>query len=325
MDFRFTEDQQNLIEAARTFFKAEHTLEYMRHIREGKTASLWTECAELGLFALMASEEMGGMEQSLQVMAAIAEIAGYVAFSEPFVETAGIIIPLLTEMKNQDKISEIIAGHTRIGLLAQDFSRNHQADACDMFIKIAQNNELIDKNDVLLEKRKSIDPLRHLFEVSLKNPSPLSCHKLASWHGAVLTAAQLCGLAHRMIDLSVEYAKERQQFGQAIGAFQAVKHQLATAYTQIEFTRPIILLAASKNTHVVHQAKIAAIDTAFLAAETALQIHGGIGYTFESSLHLFMKRAWALCGEWGDRNFHMNQLEDIIFDDNALLGPGTTF
>jgi alkylation response protein AidB-like acyl-CoA dehydrogenase len=62
-----------------------------------------------------------------------------------------------------------------------------------------------------------------------------------------------------------------------------------------------------------------------LAAETAIQVHGGMGYTFEVSLHMFMKRAWALCGEWGDRNHHINILETMILADDAELGPGTTF
>ena len=75
----------------------------------------------------------------------------------------------------------------------------------------------------------------------------------------------------------------------------------------------------------MHTAKIAAIDTAMLAAETAIQVHGGMGYTYEVDLHLFMKRAWALCGEWGDRNYHMKKLEDMILDGDADIGPGTSF
>jgi alkylation response protein AidB-like acyl-CoA dehydrogenase len=75
----------------------------------------------------------------------------------------------------------------------------------------------------------------------------------------------------------------------------------------------------------VHQAKVSSIDTAMLAAETAIQVHGGMGYTFEVSLHMFMKRVWALCGEWGDRSHHINILEAMILADDAELGPGTTF
>jgi len=87
----------------------------------------------------------------------------------------------------------------------------------------------------------------------------------------------------------------------------------------------IIELAAIKGGPATHNAKISAIDTAMLAAETAIQVHGGMGYTYEVDLHLFMKRTWALCGEWGDRNYHMKKLEDYLLGGEADLGPGTTF
>ena len=168
----------------------------------------------------------------------------------------------------------------------------------------------------------SIDPLRNLVKGKGGNDKNIDS---VNFYGAVLTAAQLIGLSKRMLDMSVDYAKDRHQFGKPIGSFQAVKHQLANVHTQIEFTRPIIHLAAIKGGMAVHNAKVAAIDTAMLAAETAIQVHGGMGYTFEVDLHLFMKRAWALCGEWGDRNYHMKKLEDYILEGDAELGPGHTF
>ena len=174
---------------------------------------------------------------------------------------------------------------------------------------------------------KSIDPLRNLGVGKFNYGSPEGTPATGTGHenGAVLTAAQLIGLSKRMVDMSVEYAKDRHQFGKPIGSFQAIKHHLATVHTQIEFTRPMVQLAAIQGGGAVHTAKIAAIDTAMLAAETAIQVHGGMGYTYEVDLHLFMKRAWALCGEWGDRNYHMKKLEDMILDGDADIGPGTSF
>ena len=87
----------------------------------------------------------------------------------------------------------------------------------------------------------------------------------------------------------------------------------------------MVHLAAIQGGRAVHTAKVAAIDTAMLAAETAIQVHGGMGYTFEVDLHLFMKRAWALCGEWGDRNYHMKKLEEMVLEGDEPLGAGTTF
>jgi alkylation response protein AidB-like acyl-CoA dehydrogenase len=129
--------------------------------------------------------------------------------------------------------------------------------------------------------------------------------------GALGTAAQLIGLARRMLDITVGYVTERQQFGVPIGSFQAVKHHLADARIALEFARPLTYRAAwsmaeddpAAPVHV-SMAKSAANDAAILAAKKALQCHGAMGYSFEYDLHLFMKRAWALAQTWGDSAWH---------------------
>ena len=154
----------------------------------------------------------------------------------------------------------------------------------------------------------------------------------AARRGAVFSAAELLGLAAAMIDMSKYYAAERKQFGVAIGTFQAVKHHLSTAFTKLEFARPVVYRAATSlaekgarsSMHVAH-AKIAAGDAAINAAEAAIQVHGGIGYTFEADLHLWMKRVWALTGLWGDRNYHMRVVDEAVLDGQLPIGPAATF
>ncbi|MHB1775264.1 MAG: acyl-CoA dehydrogenase family protein [Acidimicrobiales bacterium] len=125
--------------------------------------------------------------------------------------------------------------------------------------------------------------------------------------GAVTAAAQLLGLADRMITMSAAYAVDRHQFGRPIGSFQAVKHLLADARVRLEFARPATYRAAESlarrrpgRSVDAAMAKSLASDAADIAARVALQVHGAIGYTFECDLHLFMKRAWALSASWGD-------------------------
>lgn len=323
MDFRFTEDQQDLIDAAKSVFDGENTVERMRAMSAGEDVpKLWPQLSELGLFGIMINEDLGGLEQPLVVMAGIAEAAGYFGLPEPLVEIAGITLPLLAEMGENDLAQAVISATTPVGFLSPLVPHSVYANFCEKFVLTSKDGgKLVSKEDVGLEDLKSIDPLRSIFK-----PSQLGeQYSKADSYGAILTAAQLVGLSQRMVDMSVDYAKERQQFGKPIGSFQALKHHLATVYTQIEFTRPMVHLAALKGGNAVHTAKIAAIDTAMLAAETAIQVHGGMGYTFEVDLHLFMKRAWALCGEWGDRNYHMKKLEDLILNGEADLGPGQTF
>jgi len=297
MDFRFTQDQQDLIDAAKAVFDGENTVERMRAmVADEEVADLWPQFEELGLLGLMAPESAGGLGQPLVVMAAVAEAAGYAGLSEPYVEMAGISVP-------HAKDDELLEPKRRA-------VRSHLRQYIDA--SLLETGEAV----------TSIDPLRNLLKAADGNDENI---KSINYYGAILSAAQLIGLSKRMLDMSIDYAKDRHQFGKAIGSFQAVKHQLANVHTQIEFTRPIIELAAIKGGPATHNAKISAIDTAMLAAETAIQVHGGMGYTYEVDLHLFMKRTWALCGEWGDRNYHMKKLEDYLLGGEADLGPGTTF
>ncbi len=113
-----------------------------------------------------------------------------------------------------------------------------------------------------------------------------------------------------MLAQATEYAKIRTQFGQPIGAFQAIKHQLANCAVAIEFAKPVVWRAAAAlqdgvataPVHVSH-AKVAATDAAMLTAETAIQVHGAMGYTYEVDLHFWMKRTWALGGRMGKPGF----------------------
>jgi alkylation response protein AidB-like acyl-CoA dehydrogenase len=125
------------------------------------------------------------------------------------------------------------------------------------------------------------------------------------------SAALLIGLADRMLALTALYAKERHQFGRAIGSFQAVKHHLANARVALEFARPATYraawsLATAQPTlsHDASMAKAMASDAADLAARVALQVHGAIGYTWECDLHFFLKQTWALSRAWGDAATH---------------------
>jgi alkylation response protein AidB-like acyl-CoA dehydrogenase len=132
--------------------------------------------------------------------------------------------------------------------------------------------------------------------------------------------------------MATDYAKVRKQFGQPIGGFQAIKHLLANVAVGLEFARPVVWRAAyalqhgeqHAATHVSH-AKLAAIDVAMLAAETAIQVHGAMGYTYEVDLHYWMKRTWALAGAWGDANFHQHRLDHAVLGGLMPVGPGTTF
>jgi alkylation response protein AidB-like acyl-CoA dehydrogenase len=138
---------------------------------------------------------------------------------------------------------------------------------------------------------------------------------MLSDQAALGTAAELVGLADRMITIAADYAKERKQFGRPIGSFQAVKHLLAGAQVKLEFARPVTYGAAWSSAHRepdasrrASMAKAYAAEAATEAARVSLQVHGAIGYTWECDLHLFLKRAWALAPAWGDAAEHRSKV-----------------
>jgi alkylation response protein AidB-like acyl-CoA dehydrogenase len=160
----------------------------------------------------------------------------------------------------------------------------------------------------------SVDGARRVFEVrgtgNAQSPDALAA---AFDRGAIGLAAQQCGLAQRMLDLTAEYAKERRQFGVPIGSFQAVKHHLANARVALEFARPLVYRAAATLDPVhASMAKSKADEAALTTAKVALQCHGAIGYTTEYDLHLYMKRAWVLARSSGDARFHRDRVGAAI-------------
>jgi alkylation response protein AidB-like acyl-CoA dehydrogenase len=136
---------------------------------------------------------------------------------------------------------------------------------------------------------------------------------------ALGTAAQLVGVAARMVDMAVAHVKERHQFGVPVGSYQAVKHHLANAHLRNEYARPAVYRAAyaltqheQTRSRDVSFAKAYGNEAAAFAAKVALQCHGAIGYSFEYDLHLWMKRAWVLQAAWGDTAFHRTRVADAI-------------
>ncbi len=123
-----------------------------------------------------------------------------------------------------------------------------------------------------------------------------------------------------MLERTVEYAKEREQFGKPIGSFQAVKHHLATVALRLEYARPVVdrgaytLVHGGDTRRDSSMAMAFAAEAAHLAGRTVLQVHGAIGYTVEYDLHLWMKRVWALESAWGDAAFHREQVARRVLD-----------
>ncbi|MFD4529809.1 acyl-CoA dehydrogenase family protein [Streptomyces sp. NPDC058470] len=156
--------------------------------------------------------------------------------------------------------------------------------------------------------RPSLDPARRLTlprprpggELLATGPQVTHAAAQALTWARLATAAQALGVGLALLDRTVEYVKQRTQFGVPIGSFQAVKHQLADAKIALEFARPLLFGAAlSMEPADVAAAKVTAGEAAYATARTALQLHGAIGYTAEYDLSLWLTKARALRTAWG--------------------------
>lgn len=314
MDFRFTDDQLTLAQGARDYLAGTHGPEVLRRLDaahengEGnRDPAIWRGLVEMGLTGLLVPEEHGGLGMGLVEAALIAAECGRACLAEPLVDTAFVGVPWLVSEGRTDRLEAIVAGSQKVAL----------PHAINPWVADGGGDELT-----------SVDPLRQLGSArGNAGAEPLLLNL-----GALMSAAQLVGIADAMLSQAVEYAKIRTQFGQPIGAFQGIKHQLATCSVAIEFAKPVVWRAAqalqdgigSAPIHVSH-AKVAASDAAMLAAETAIQVHGAMGYTYEVDLHFWMKRAWALCGAWGDRAYHYRQMDEAVLGGSLPIGSEHTF
>jgi alkylation response protein AidB-like acyl-CoA dehydrogenase len=129
--------------------------------------------------------------------------------------------------------------------------------------------------------------------------------------GAVGAAAEMLGAARRCLDMAVEYAKVREQFGQPIGSFQAIRHKCAEMLLEVENSHAAVYYAAWAIDAGAEDADLAASvakayvgDAARKVCGEAIQVHGGIGFTWEYDLHLYFKRAKALEVQYGDADYH---------------------
>lgn len=349
MDFRFTAEQLEFRDTVANFLAKECTPEHLRKLLKADVRhsdERWKGLAEMGLTSFFVPEDRGGLGLKAVDFVLIAEACGLYALPESLVEQTMVGVPLFANCPPSEAHNEILSmfasGDAKLAMPVPGTAMFIDADIASAVVLsdsrgcvMAVPREGYDVTPV-----ESIDPFRRLFNVTIKSDalqvadealgSTLWMHAME--HGTLAAAAQLVGLAQGMINMAVSYAKERKQFGQAIGSFQAVKHHLATAQVAIEFARPAVYKAAYAVTHDIGRAqaatshaKIAAGDAAMQASKIAIQVHGAMGYTFEVDLHLWMKRAWALIGAIGDRNFHMDRVAGFVLDSGAPLGADTTF
>lgn len=346
MDFTFSEDQLLFQESVADFLRNEVTPEKTRALWDsdsGRSDELWQQFAEMGLTGLTVPEDLGGMGMNELDYVLLGIECGYVALSEPLLQTALVAVPTLLASGNDALCSEwlpkIAAGDARVTVGLECNGLVEDAHVADLLL-LERDGDLyaVTAADIKAVANESVDPGRKLFAVDFDTATAARLDGGAMLiegalnRGALAAAAQSVGLAQRMVDMTVQYTSERKQFGVAIGTFQALKHHMANIAYKLEYARAPLYRAAYAVAHGVptaardvSHAKLAATTVAQLAAKNCIQSHGAMGYTWEVDLHIFMKRAWALNNVWGDVAFHKQRVADFVFAEDAQLGAAATF
>lgn len=271
---------------------------------------LWSQLASLGLANLMLPASSGG--EGLPLLAAVPLLGslGKFAVPEPVAETIAIVAPALAAELERPEVSEWhrqLSSGERMATVQFGWAGHAPwaAEAGLALVVVEDDVYICEPDSATVEPLDGIDPSRRPGRIkeaakraTLRAPAAGATIRRRA---LLASAATLFGLAEAVIDQSVEYAKVRRQFDREIGSFQAVKHMLADAYTEWEASRRYPWFAAWADANDEARAVPAAVQSKALAGEvatrasyTGLQIHGGIGYTWDCDLHMWLTRIQVL-------------------------------
>ncbi|MFH8259848.1 acyl-CoA dehydrogenase family protein [Streptomyces roseolus] len=294
MDFRLDQDQRDLVRGVRELLAGRFGRAALRAAADGDGGldrGLWRELGEAGFFALRLPEEQGGVGLGLPEAVLVFEEAGRALVPGPLVATHGAAGSVRGAAEGAVVVTEV-SGEGLVPWL----------DAADVVLGDAAGAVPV----------RSVDPLTPLHRVpGTGGRAPEAVAKgdaseavagggaseavAGGWapEAVLLTAAEQVGTAAWCTDAAVAHAGRREQFGQVIGGFQAVKHLCAGMLVRTELARAAVHGAAVTADPVeIAGAKLLADEAAVANARDCLQVHGGMGFTWEADVHLHLKRAW---------------------------------
>jgi len=364
MEFGLNESQEILRDSARSFFAGECPTSEVRRLMETDTAydaTLWRKLTEQGYTGIIFPEQYEGVGLGKVELILLMEEAGRALLPGPFFSTvvlSGSIIDAVATVEQKRKyLAPICRGEARVAVAILESAANWDLNDIKMaavglklsgeklFVSdaaIADWILVLTRNGVFLVEKEapglgispmaSMDLTRKLYAVQLHDTPAERLGDLAVAIPAIDVAtaalvAEMVGGMQRTLDMTVEYAKTRKQFGKAIGTFQAVQHQCADMYLETESSRSAAYYAAwalqenvADAAAAVSIAKIYASDAARTVGNRGIQIHGGMGFTWENDLHLYYRRAKASETTFGDATFHRERLARLAIGTASVAG-----
>jgi alkylation response protein AidB-like acyl-CoA dehydrogenase len=362
MQFGLSESQEFLKDSARKFFAGECPSAEVRRLMETDTAydaALWSKLTEQGYTGIIFPEEYGGVGLGKVELMLLMEEAGRALLPGPFFSTvvlAGSVLDAVaTPAHKKQYLAPICRGEVRSTVAVVEDSANwdpravelsasngkftgekffvSDAAIADFLIIVAREGLFVvdsKARGLKISPMHGMDLTRKLYVVEFKDtPAEKigSTSELAqAFDIATATlAAELVGGMQRTLDVTVEYAKTRKQFGKPIGMFQAVQHQCADMYLETESSRSAVYYAgwaleenSPDASTAVSVAKMYASDVARTVGNRGIQIHGGMGFTWENDLHLYYRRAKASETAFGDATFHRERIASMVIDSATV-------
>lgn len=362
MQFGLSDSQEFLKDSARKFFSGECPSAEIRRLMETDTAhdaALWSKLTDQGYTGIIFPEAYGGVGLGKVELMLLMEEAGRALLPGPFFSTvvlAGSVLDAVATPAHKEKyLAPICRGEVRatVAFLEASASWNpgdvqlsatsakftgeklfvSDAAIADFLIIVARNGVFVVDSKAYglrISPMFGMDLTRKLYAVEFNNTPAEEIGSVANLPSAfdvatAALAAELVGGMQRVLEITVEYAKIRKQFGKPIGMFQAVQHQCADMYLETESSRSAVYYAGwalEENSPdavtAVSIAKMYASDASRTVGNRGIQVHGGMGFTWENDLHLYYRRAKSSESAFGDATFHRERLARLIIDSGAV-------
>jgi alkylation response protein AidB-like acyl-CoA dehydrogenase len=297
MDFDLTDDQKEIKRVAKELLAARSSFAKVREAAEAGEydGALWQELCELGWPGIAVAEEHGGQGLGAVELAVLLEELGYACAATPFLSTAvaaAVIQTAGTPEQQARWLPELASGESTAAIGTAELMADGVGAAVAVVID-GTDSYLIESPQA--EALTTIDATRRFATVG-GDGEPLGANAAARIHAAI--AAEVVGVCQRALDMTLEYVKDRKQFGVPVGSFQAVSHRCAQMLLQTESARSTAYYAAwtadadpERLPEGSALAGAAAADGGREVTASAIQAHGGIGFTWEADVHWLYKRA----------------------------------
>jgi alkylation response protein AidB-like acyl-CoA dehydrogenase len=284
----------------------------------------WPSLVEAGWVGLEVPEEFGGAGATFAEVAVICEELGRAAAATSYLGSAvlsvGVLNMLAPSALRDELLTGVVSGRIRLAVALDGQGFVPDADGADRVLLVTDSGVCVANPPVI--PQPVLDETRRLATVTTDGGDAETLYFAAASadpvgrvrdRAAVALAADSLGIAEAMLTATVDYAKVRRQFGRPIGSFQAVKHACADMLVQVDVARELVRAAVESVVHgradaAPSMAKAYATGMAVDVAGKAMQLHGGIGYTWESGVHIYLKRAALNRSLYGSPAAHRRQL-----------------